>query len=98
MRLTERLRGFESHPLRHQALEFQRFQGYLPGFFLCPFPACTWTLLTAVNYSLNQEKGLRVYLEDGRLDISNNFCENTIRPFCVGRRNWLFRVKSCLIF
>ena len=51
---------------------------------------CTGSLRAAVNYSLNQEKGLRVYLEDGRLDISNNLCENAIRPFCVGRRNWLF--------
>jgi len=51
---------------------------------------CTGSLLTAVNYSLNQEKGLRVYLTDGRLEISNNFGENAIRPFCVGRRNWLF--------
>ena len=51
---------------------------------------CTGSLKAAVNYSLNQEKDLRVYLKDGRLDISNNLCENTIRPFCVGRKNWLF--------
>jgi transposase len=51
---------------------------------------CTESLGTAVNYSLNQEKDLRVYLEDGRLDNSNCLCENAIRPFCVGRRNWLF--------
>jgi len=44
----------------------------------------------AINYSLNQEKDLRVYLEDGRLEISNNLGENAIRPFCVGRKNWLF--------
>ena len=48
------------------------------------------SVVTAINYSLNQEKGLRVYLQDGRLDISNNLGENAIRPFCVGRRNWLF--------
>ena len=51
---------------------------------------CVGSLLKAVNYSLNQEAELRVYLEDGRLEISNNLCENALRPFCVGRRNWLF--------
>ena len=47
-------------------------------------------IAVAINYSLNQEKDLRAYLLDGRLDISNNLGENAIRPFCVGRRNWLF--------
>jgi hypothetical protein len=51
---------------------------------------CMGSLGKAVNYSLNHETGLRVYLLDGRLDISNNLAENAIRPFCVGRRNWLF--------
>ena len=31
-----------------------------------------------------------VYLEDGRLRIDNNLVENAIRPFAVGRKNWLF--------
>jgi transposase len=48
------------------------------------------SLRKAVSYSLNQENDLRNYLLDGRLDISNNLGENSIRPFCVGRRNWLF--------
>ncbi|MCP3675843.1 MAG: IS66 family transposase, partial [Gammaproteobacteria bacterium] len=30
------------------------------------------------------------YCEDGRLNISNALAENAIRPFAVGRRNWLF--------
>ena len=30
------------------------------------------------------------YLLDGRLNISNNTAENAIRPFVVGRKNWLF--------
>lgn len=30
------------------------------------------------------------YLLDGRCSISNNIAENSIRPFCVGRKNWLF--------
>ena len=51
---------------------------------------CAGSLYKAVNYSLNHEAYLRNYLRDGRLDISNNLGENAIRPFCVGRRNWLF--------
>ncbi|HEY5573664.1 MAG TPA: IS66 family transposase [Anaerolineales bacterium] len=34
--------------------------------------------------------GLVRYCDDGRLAIDNNLCENAIRPFCVGRKNWLF--------
>jgi len=30
------------------------------------------------------------YVDDGRYPIDNNACENAIRPFVVGRRNWLF--------
>ena len=30
------------------------------------------------------------YCEDGRLEIDNNRCENAIRPFVTGRKNWLF--------
>lgn len=33
---------------------------------------------------------LTVYTEDGRLNIDNNPAENAIRPFVVGRKNWLF--------
>lgn len=44
----------------------------------------------AVNYTLGQWKYLVRYLLDGRLEISNNRAENSIRPFAVGRKNWLF--------
>ena len=44
----------------------------------------------AVNYSLNQEEKLEKYLKDGRLEISNNAGERAIRPFVIGRGNWLF--------
>ena len=43
-----------------------------------------------VNYALGQREWLmNVYL-DGRLELSNNRAENAIRPFVVGRKNWLF--------
>jgi transposase len=47
-------------------------------------------LAEAVNYALNHKEGLMTYLQDGNCSISNNLVENSIRPFTVGRRNWLF--------
>lgn len=44
----------------------------------------------ALNYSLNHKKELEMFLEDGRLEISNNLCESHIRPFATARRAWLF--------
>ena len=44
----------------------------------------------AVNYAWNQWPLLTVYLEDGYLRMDNNLAENAIRPFVVGRKNWLF--------
>jgi len=44
----------------------------------------------AIQYTLNQWSYLIGYCEDGRLRISNALAENAIRPFAVGRRNWLF--------
>lgn len=44
----------------------------------------------AVTYAMNQRPYMENYLLDGRLNISNNMAENAIRPFTVGRKNWLF--------
>ena len=44
----------------------------------------------AVTYALNQKPFMGNYLLDGRCSISNNIAENAIRPFTVGRKNWLF--------
>jgi len=44
----------------------------------------------AITYTLNQWNRLMVYVEDGRLQPDNNLVENAIRPFVVGRKNWLF--------
>jgi transposase len=44
----------------------------------------------AIAYTLNHWAELTCYLEDGRLDIDNNRCENVIRPVAIGKKNWLF--------
>lgn len=40
-------------------------------------------------YSLNQEKQLRMFLQDGEIPIDNSASERAIRPFTVGRKNWM---------
>ncbi len=44
----------------------------------------------AVAYSLGQWHKLERYLEDGNLNIDNNRAERAIKPFVIGRKNWLF--------
>lgn len=44
----------------------------------------------ALTYAQNQKEGLMNYLKDGNCSISNNLAENCIRPFTIGRKNWLF--------
>jgi transposase len=44
----------------------------------------------AIRYCLNNWAELTNYLKDGRIEIDNNLIENAIRPFALGRKNWLF--------
>lgn len=46
----------------------------------------TWN---GLNYSINQEKYLKVFLEDGEIPLDNNAAERTIRGFCIGKKNWI---------
>jgi len=48
------------------------------------------TLGKAIAYSLNQWPKLVRYLDDSRLNIDNNRAERAIKPFVIGRKNWLF--------
>ena len=43
-----------------------------------------------IKYMVDRWDELTNYLKDGRLEIDNNLIENSIRPFVIGRRNWLF--------
>lgn len=44
----------------------------------------------AVNYTLGQWDRLLVYLDHPNMTPDNNLAENAIRPFVIGRKNWLF--------
>ena len=50
----------------------------------------TLLLGKAVNYSLSQWDKMTAYLKSYHLTPDNNACENAIRPFVLGRKNWLF--------
>ena len=47
-------------------------------------------LAGAIRYARSRWHALSRYLDDGRLEISNNAAENAIRPVALGRKNWLF--------
>ena len=47
-------------------------------------------LSVALRYALKNRAELESYLESGYCSLSNNLAENSIRPFTIGRKNWLF--------
>lgn len=42
-----------------------------------------------IEAEINQEKYLKVFLEDGNVPMDNNAAERAIKNFCIGRKNWL---------
>lgn len=44
----------------------------------------------AVSYTKNQKENLMRYLEDERLEMTKNSAERAVKPFVIGRKNWLF--------
>ncbi len=53
-------------------------------------PSSKGDLYKAIHFALNEKKYLTRFLEDGNIPLSNNRAESAIRPFVVGRKNWLF--------
>jgi hypothetical protein len=82
--VEERLRMREafSRPLlqRIKAMLLTHLHAVVPGSLLGK----------ALHYLSSQWPKLVRYIENGDWPIDNNLCENAIRPFVVGRRNWLF--------
>lgn len=52
--------------------------------------AVRYTLGRALHYLKEQWPYLLRYLEDGQLELSNNWAECSIKPFVIGRKNFLF--------
>lgn len=77
-----KLRTERSRPIlvRIEGLLHQHLHAVTPGSLLGK----------ALHYLAHQWPKLTRYVENGAWPIDNNVCENAIRPFVVGRRNWLF--------
>jgi transposase len=56
----------------------------------CPRVLPKSALGKALQYSVKQMPRLKVFLESGLIPLDNNLVENAIRPYAVGRKNWLF--------
>ena len=52
------------------------------------------TIGKALAYSINQEDYLRVFLSDGHVPMDNNYTEQAIRPFTIGRKNFVLIESS----
>lgn len=58
----------------------------------------------AVSYALEQKDKVMRVLEDGRLELENNMAERAVKPFVIGRKNWMFSntpagaEASCIIY
>jgi len=48
----------------------------------------------AISYTLNQWPKLITFMKDGRVEIDNNRAERSIKPFVIGRKNWLFAAST----
>lgn len=76
--------GLQRRGAGFQQLGFSRLG---PAWQLVPQGAA---IAKALDYSLKRWIALTRYLDDGAVPIDNNWCENQIRPWALGRSNWLF--------
>jgi len=71
----------------------ERSRAHLDGFFawLDSFMASGGSKLAkAVQYAKNEKKYLYKFLEDPIIPVDNNLAERAVKPFVIGRKNWLF--------
>ena len=52
------------------------------------------TIGKSLAYSINQEEDLRVFLSDRNIPMDNNYAEQAIRPFTIGRKNFVMIESS----
>lgn len=69
--------------------KFEEFLSWLEG-----LRTCGHSMNEAINYVLNNREGLTAFLNDGRIDISNNITEQSIRPFVTIRNRCKFYVST----
>ena len=78
----QKQREKEAKPILLALFEYlEKEQGHVPQ---------SSKLSKAINYCLSHRNELMNYLRDGDCSISNNLAERSIRPFTIGRKNWVF--------
>ena len=84
----EKLKPEERHKRRLEESKplAEAFFGWLETLLFMPKSA----MGKAAEYALGQREWLMNVYMDGRAELSNNRVENAVRPFALGRRNWLF--------
>lgn len=92
-RLENKLRGLEGEAKvrarqKHLAPQLSKIHALASA--LQPLYLGKGLMRTAITYVLNNWSSLTACLHHGELPLDNNPIENAIRPFTVGRRNWLF--------
>jgi transposase len=85
----------EATPEERLAARKEQSQAVLDGYYAWLRQQKTRTmpkslLGQAIGYSLNQWEKLTAFMKDGVLEIDNNRGERAIKPFVIGRKNWLF--------
>lgn len=78
----QQIRGEQAQPI------LDAFQGWLLE--IKPKVQAKGLLDKAIQYTLNQWDSLTYYVHNGAVSIDNNAAERHIRPFAIGRKNWLF--------
>lgn len=89
-----RLKGLDPESRRLEREKFiaplvDEYYTYIQGLDLSA-PLVSGKLKDAVEYSINQKEYLCRFLHDGSIPIDNGAAERHIRPFAIGRSNWLF--------
>ena len=83
----------ELPPEERQKQRLEQIKPVLDGFYawLETFtPSGKTKLAAAVQYVLNEKKYLYAFLEDPNIPVDNNTAERAVKPFVIGRKNWLF--------
>ena len=58
--------------------------------YICLITFFDIQMYLSLKYSLNQEKYLKVFLDNPNVPIDNSASERAIRTFCLGKKNWMF--------
>lgn len=91
--LEDKIHAKYTDPDDIKAARLKKELPYLEGFWSWldqQAPVRNSRLDKAVTYIRNRKAFLSTYLEDGRCSFSNNASERSVKPFVMGRKNWLF--------